>query len=284
MPKASVSLIIPVYQSAHFLEDSVGRCVAWLDGLPEDTELLLIDDASKDGSWELMKNLVEKHRGCKTRLRALRNLENRGKGFSVRRGMLLAEGDFRIFTDADLTYPVEDAANLLRALQDGADVAIGSRMHPDSRYIVAPDFLRYIYSRHLFGRIFNLLVRILVVPGIYDTQAGLKGVRKEVAPDLFPRGRLQRFSFDVEFLFLARLLGYRIQQCPLQFYYRKEPSTVHFVRDSFRMLMDMLRIRWRSFRGRYRTPTPPQAILDDPACGPEFPAAPEGTGERSVEL
>jgi dolichyl-phosphate beta-glucosyltransferase len=275
MAQASVSLIIPVYRSAHFLEDSVRRCIDWLDALEDETELLLIDDASPDRSWELMKELVAKYGDRKTNLRAIKNNENRGKGFSVRRGMLLARGDYRIFTDADLTYPVEDAANLLVALKQGAEVAIGSRMHKDSRYIVAPDFLRYIYSRHLFGRIFNLLVRFLVVPRIYDTQAGLKGVRGEVVEDLFPRGRLQRFSFDVELLFIARLLGLRVEQCPLQFYYRKEPSTVHFWGDSFRMFMDMLRIRWRSFRGRYRVATPPKAILEDPACGPEFNPSPQ---------
>ena len=251
------------------------RCLDWLDGLSEETELLLVDDASPDRSWELIGELEKKFRGRKTVLRAFKNNENRGKGFSVRRGMLLARGDFRIFTDADLTYPVEDAGNLLDALKNGADLAIGSRMHKDSRYIVAPDFLRYIYSRHLFGRIFNLLVRILVVPGIYDTQAGLKGVRKEVVGDLFPRGRLQRFSFDVELLFIARLLGFKIKQCPLQFYYHKEPSTVHFARDSFWMFLDMLRIRWRSFRGRYRVATPPAAILEDPACGPELSRSPQ---------
>ncbi len=275
MTQASVSLILPVYRSAHFLEDSVRRCMDWLDALPEETELLLVDDASPDQSWDLIKELAQRFGGRKTDFRAFKNNENRGKGFSVRRGMLLARGDFRIFTDADLTYPVEDAANLLEALRGGADVAIGSRMHKKSRYIVAPDFLRYIYTRHLFGRIFNLLVRILVVPGIYDTQAGLKGVRREVADDLFPRGRLQRFSFDVEILFVARLLGCRIQQCPLHFYYRKEPTTVHFVRDSFRMFLDMLRIRWRSFRGRYRVVTPPSAILEDPACGPELSQSPQ---------
>ncbi len=251
------------------------RCMDWLDQLPEETELLLVDDASSDRSWDLIGELAQKFRDRKTALRAFKNNENRGKGFSVRRGMLLARGDFRIFTDADLTYPVEDAANLLEALKGGSDVAIGSRMHKESRYIVAPDFLRYIYSRHLFGRIFNLLVRVLVVPGIYDTQAGLKGVRGEVVEQLFPRGRLQRFSFDVELLFIARLLGLKIEQCPLQFYYRKEPSTVHFARDSLRMFIDMLRIRWRSFRGRYRVATPPAAILDDSACGPELSRSPQ---------
>ncbi len=247
----SISLVIPAYRSEAFLEGSLERACAWLASKNRRTQLVVVDDGSPDRTWEVLQSFAARNPGGSPEILAIRNRENRGKGFAVTRGMLEASGDIRIFTDADLTYPIECADRIVESLENGADLAIGSRLHPDSVYEVGAGFLRYIYTRHVSGRIFNLLVRLLVVPGILDTQAGLKGMRAEAAESILPRQRLLGFSFDVELLFLARRQGRRIEQVPVKFLYRKEPSTVRFVQDSFRMVLDMLRIRWRAFRGRY---------------------------------
>jgi len=178
------------------------------------------------------------------------------------RAVDLARGEFVVFTDADLTYPVDNCQPLLDALAAGADVVYGSRMHPDSRYVVAPTFFGKLFTRHFMGRTFNLLLRLIVVRGVLDSQAGLKGCRKAAAVQLAHRVRLPRFSFDVELFFVARRLGLSIVECPVQFIYRKEPSTVHFVRDSLAMVRDMLRVRLRGWRRVYDRELDAAALAD----------------------
>lgn len=260
-----LTLILPAYNGAAFLEASLRKAYDWLANQERDTELLVIDDGSSDTTPEILASFESRARGRPV-FRWLRNDPNQGKGFAVRRAMLEARGDYRVFADSDLTYPIDNVGRIVAALEAGAEVAIASRTHRDSLYVVAPSFFRYLYTRHLLGRFFNLLVRLFIVGGVHDTQAGLKGATRRAAFDLFPRCRLTRFSFDVELLFLARRLGKRIEEVGVTFLYRKEPTTVRFVRDTFRMLFDMARIRWRAFRGRYDRPTPPEAILAHPAC------------------
>ncbi len=264
-----LSLIVPAYRSASYLERSLERAARWLAAKEQDTELLVVDDGSPDDTFDVARRFAASHGPGKPRIRVLRNAQNRGKGFSVRRGMLAAAGRFRLFTDADLTYPIEGADLLVAALEDGYDLAVGSRVHPDSIYEVPATFLRYIFTRHVAGRIFNLVVRSLVVPGILDTQAGIKGMTAAAARNVFPRVRSFGFSFDVEMLFIARRLGLRTAQVPVRFLYNKEPSTVHFLRDSLRMLVDMARIRWRGLSGAYDRAPSPDEILQDPVCLPE---------------
>lgn len=258
VPARSLTVILPVYRGASYLQRSLLQAHAWLAQQPQSTELLVIDDGSDDDTPDIIAAFVASVReNDRPKLTVLRNEPNRGKGYALRRAFLHARGDNVVFTDADLTYPIENVAHLVTALDAGADVVIGSRMHPDSRYVVAPSFFGYLFSRHLAGRVFNLLVRTLVVGGVLDSQAGLKGFRREVARSLAPRIRLGRFSFDVELLFIARRLGLRIVDCPVRFIYRKEPSTVHFLRDSLAMVRDIARVRWRGWRGVYdREPTP----------------------------
>ena len=270
--KASLSLILPIYNSAAFLEESLSSCWDWLAGLERETELLLVDDGSTDATPEILREFAERMCGQSgPRILLCRNEPNMGKGFAVRRGMLSATGDLRIFTDADLTYPIENAEVLIAELENGAALAIGSRMHPESRYIVAPDFLRYVYTRHTIGRVFNLLVRMVLLPGILDTQAGLKGFTAAASDQVIPRGDRHRFSFDVELLFIARQLGLSVAQCPVRFIYRKEPSTVHFFRDTLLMVWDMTLVRLRGWSGRYRRPVSPDQVLSHPACQDRAP-------------
>ncbi|MEO6593611.1 MAG: glycosyltransferase, partial [Planctomycetota bacterium] len=230
----------------------------WLEERGPPAELLVVDDGSSDATPAILAEFADAVQGHeRLTFCALHNARNRGKGYSLRRAFLHARGELVVFTDADLTYGVDNVTEVVKALQKGADVVIGSRMHPDSRYVVAPTFFGKLFTRHLSGRIFNLLVRLLVVPGVRDSQAGLKGFQRQAAQALAERVRLDRFSFDVELLFVARRMGLRLVDCPVWFVYCKEPSTVHFVRDSLAMVRDMLRVRWRGFRGVYeRTLTP----------------------------
>ncbi len=244
------SLIIPFYKSASYLGDTLERAFAWGEGTGDAFEILAVDDGSPDETWKVLQDF---HARRKDRpLRLLRHERNMGKGMAVRTGVEASRGRYIYFTDADLTYPLESLDTLMKALKDGADMAIGCRTHPKSRYLVSPAFFPILFRRHILGRLFNLLVRVLVVPGVHDTQAGIKGFRKASAKRIFGMGRLNRFSFDVELLFLARKWGLRIEEVPVLFIYGKEPTTVRFIQDSLRMVRDMFLIRWWDWTGRYR--------------------------------
>ncbi len=264
----SLTLVIPVYNGAAFLQRTLTTAWRWLQQLAANeparaVELLVVDDGSGDGTGAVLAEFAAAvTQSPNLQLVVLRNAQNRGKGFALRRAFLHARGEHIVFTDADLTYELDNLEPLLVALRAGADVAYGSRMHEGSVYVVAPGFFRKLYTRHFMGRVFNLLVRTIVVPGIRDTQAGLKGFTATAAQHLAGRVRLCRFSFDVELFFVARQAGMRIDECPVRFLYRKEPSTVKFFRDSVAMVVDMLRVRWRGLRGVYR-PEPDPATLAD---------------------
>ena len=181
----------------------------------------------------------------------LRNDANRGKGFSVARGMAAARGARRVFTDADLAYPVDEIDAMVRELDDGADVVIACRVLPESRYLMSPSFFHYLYTRHLMSRLFNRVVRVALLPGILDTQAGLKAFTARAAELIFPRLTVAGFGFDVELLYIARKHGLRVRQTAVQYRYDDEPSTVRFAADAAAMLRDLARIRWNDWRGRY---------------------------------
>ncbi|NOT46008.1 MAG: glycosyltransferase [Acidobacteria bacterium] len=295
-----LTFVIPVYNGAAFLRASLDEVWRWLVSRHAPAELLVVDDGSSDATPQVLDDFARWTTGDGRApgivFRRLRNAVNRGKGFAVRRAFLHARGRYVVFTDADLTYPVENVAAVVARLEQGADVVLASRMHRDSRYEVAPWFFRKLYTRHLMGRVFNLLVRALVVPDVRDTQAGLKGFGREAAVALAERVRLDRFSFDVELLFVARRLRLSVVDCPVLFLYRKEPSTVRFAHDSFAMLRDMIRIRIRGWRGVYEAgpdrvmladlehggraaPLRPSPPSSDPAG--QIPSSPDGTSDRA---
>src|SRR2546429_2624366 len=163
--------------------------------------------------------------------------------------MAAARGARRVFTDADLAYPVAEIDAMVRELDGGADVAIACRVLPESRYLMSPSFFHYLYTRHLMSRLFNRVVRVALLPGILDTQAGLKAFTARAAELIFPRLTVAGFGFDVELLYIARKHGLRVRQTAVQYRYDDEPSTVRFATDAAAMLRDLARIRWNDWRG-----------------------------------
>lgn len=242
-----VSLVVPAFNAEPFLRPSVERAREWLSALGRPAELLVVDDGSTDGTLRVLEGLGPD-------VRVLHHSPNRGKGFAVRRGLLEARGAFRVFLDAGSAYPVENVGTVLGALEAGADVAVASRSHPESRHVGASRSLRGLTRRHVVGPGWSLLVRALVRTGISDTQAGLKGFRAAAAEELFRRVTLDRFSFDVEVCLLARRLGLRVAEVPVCLVHDDSRSTLRLFHDGPRMLKDLWRIRANARRGLYEPP------------------------------
>ena len=261
-----VSLVVPVHHCEGTLDRLLGELDGFLSKAPTPTELVLVDDRGKhpDASAELCRFASRPH------VRVLQNDRNRGKGFSVARGMLEAKGLFRVFTDADLAYPLDEVWKIVSVLERGADVAIACRVLPESQYTMSARYLRYIYTRHVMSRVFNKMVRMTLIPGVLDTQAGLKGYTQRAAQAVFSRVRIAGFGFDLESLFVARRLGLRIEQVPVRFRYNDEPTTVRFVRDARTMATDLARIRWRGWTGKYELPVRNMAPRSDEAPDDDY--------------
>jgi dolichyl-phosphate beta-glucosyltransferase len=247
-----LSLVIPVHNAARQLPTTFCAIEDYSRRHPG-TEVIFVDDASTE--LQTLRQLQEFARGTRM-VSVLRNRRNMGKGFSVTRGMLHASGAYRVFTDVDLAYPIDEVDNIVAQLRGGSDVAIGCRVMPGSRYLMSPTFFHYLYTRHLISRAFNTFVRLTLLPGVLDTQAGLKGFTAQAAQVVFSRATVAGFGFDVECLFIAQQHGLSVTPVPVAFRYDDEPSTVHFVRDSARMARDVARVRLNGWRGVYRRAIP----------------------------
>jgi dolichyl-phosphate beta-glucosyltransferase len=267
-----VSLVVPVHHCAGSLDRLFCELDRFVREASVPTELVIIDDR---GSHPAASAQLQRF-ASGPNVRVLQNDRNRGKGYSVARGMLAATGTFRVFTDADLAYPLEEVSKIVSVLEHGADVAIACRVLPESQYTMSARYLRYIYTRHVMSRVFNKMVRLTLIPGVLDTQAGLKGYTAAAARDVFSRVRIAGFGFDLESLFVARRLGLHIEQVPVRFRYNDEPTTVRFVRDARQMAADLARIRWRGWTGEYEaTPHPTRVHAGEKS---------EPVGERAVTV
>ena len=236
-----LSIVIPAYNEKQRIGKTLRVMHAYLQQQPYAAEIIVVDDGSQDGT----ASIVQASEAAFSPTQVLRNGRNRGKGFSVRQGFLHARGEYLLFSDADLSTPIEEVEKLLAALQEPCDIAIGSRAVPGSRVEVHQPW----YREHM-GRLFNVCVQILAVPGIRDTQCGFKCFRREAAMAICHRMVAERFGFDVEMLYLARRLGYRVREVPVL--WRNSPETrVRVWRDSASMIGDLLRIRWNDLRGWY---------------------------------
>ena len=269
MPNPYLSVIVPAYNGSEWLSQSLAELESFVLGQPHRTELVLVDDCSDAATAKILADFVAT-RGW---VRVLRNDQNRGKGFAVARGMLAARGRYRIFTDADLAYPVCQIRRVLAALETGADIAVANRVHPESRYTMSPSFFNYLFSRHVMSRIFNRIVQMSVLPGVHDTQAGLKGFSAQAAKAVFPRVTIERFGFDIELLVAARAHGLRVVETPVLFRYDNEPSTVRFSSDVLMMLRDLVLILRNRRRGLYAPMMDVTTPSDRPAARALAPAS-----------
>lgn len=202
-------------------------------------EVLVVENGSQDNTFRIAQEFATNY----PLLKVLQNGQS-GKGRAIRQGMLAATGEYRFMCDVDLSMPVEEIKHFLPPALSGFDVAIASRE--------APGAIRYgePYYRHLVGRIYNGMIRTLALPGLDDTQCGFKCFKGSVVQDLFGQQTMTGWSFDVEILFIARLMGYRVVEVPIHWYYNPH-SKISVARDSLKMGLDLLTIRYNALRGVY---------------------------------
>jgi len=234
-----LSIIIPAHNEEKRLPPTLEQVFAFLNKQNYESEVLVIENGSTDQTYALAQSYVTRYKN----LRVMQE-DGRGKGLAVRRGMLEAHGQYRLMCDADLSMPIEEIEKFLSPNATNFDVAIASREAPGAKRYDEP---RY---RHLGGRLINLIIRLLILPGLQDTQCGFKCFRAEVADDLFNCQTLMGWSFDIELLFIARRHGYRIVEIPIDWYYRSE-SKVNALRDAMRMIQDIFQIHRNARRGIY---------------------------------
>jgi dolichyl-phosphate beta-glucosyltransferase len=238
MPEPFLSIVVPAYNEARRIRDTLEKLCHIQASKPYSVELMVVDDGSTDQTVQT----VEEFPG----VRLVRNDRNHGKGFTVRHGVLEATGKYVLFTDADLSTPIEEADKLLLALQrDGADVAIGSRAL--ERELIG---VHQPWIREMGGRFFNLLVRVFTGLKLHDTQCGFKLFNRISTRRAFEKLRIEGFGFDPELLFLIKMTGGKIAEVPVR--WNNNPATkVRFLRDSVEMVLDLITIRWRSLTGTY---------------------------------
>lgn len=235
-----LSIIIPAYNEEPRLPKTLDRIRAYLDARKVSSEVIVVDDGSRDGTVQL----VESRSTSWPALRVVKNPGNRGKGYSVRHGMLEARGRIVLFTDADLSAPIEEADKLLAALATH-DLAIGSRAM-DRRLIQ----VHQAWTREWAGIIFNGIVRVVLGLKIEDTQCGFKAFDREHSQIIFQQQRIERFGFDPELLFLAKRHGLTVAEVPVR--WSNDPGTHVTLWDGIHaMFFEVAKVRWNALTGRY---------------------------------
>jgi len=272
MSEIFLTVVIPAYNEARRLPDSLTKVLQFLEAQNYASEIIVVDDGSTDATSQAVEKLLTERMGKATAANQLDQAElsqvqecqfkliqneHRGKGYAVRSGMLQGRGKYILFSDADLSTPIEEAEKLLFWLDQGFDVAVGSREGQGARRYDEP------FYRHLMGRVFNLLVRTVTRSQLQDTQCGFKAFTRTASHDLFRRVQLYGeqsgivkgamvTGFDVEVLFLAQKKGYRIKEVPVRWYHVGE-SKVNPVRDSLRMIRDIVKVRLNDLGGHYKS-------------------------------
>jgi dolichyl-phosphate beta-glucosyltransferase len=229
-----LSVIVPAYNEEQRLPATLVRMREYLDGRDEEYEVLIVDDGSADATLAISRKIADSW----PQVQVLALGENSGKGAAVRLGMLTARGQHRVFSDADLSTPIEEMERLRARLQGRCAVAIASRALPDSRIAVHQPGLREV-----MGRAYNVMLRVAALRGLHDTQCGFKAFTAECAIACFEPLRTLRFGFDAEVLLRARRLGWTVAEVPVRWEH-KEDSRVSALRDSFGTLWDLLRLRF----------------------------------------
>lgn len=228
-----LSVVVPAYNEEERLPRTLDRLKEYYDAQPYDYDVAVVSDGSKDRTADIAHEFAR----ANGRFRLISYPDNQGKGYAVRKGMLEATGDLILFCDADLATPQEETEKLLERMNQGADVAIGSRPLQASNLEV-----RQPWYREMLGRSFNMAVQTIGIRGIDDTQCGFKMFTAAANKDIFERCKLNGFGFDFEALMVARDLGYRIDEVPIRWRHQ-EGSKVVLMRDGPRMLRDLLKLR-----------------------------------------
>jgi glycosyltransferase involved in cell wall biosynthesis len=241
MAHPQLSIVIPAYNESARIENALERVMSCVQEQGWDAEVLVVDDGSKDNTAAIVQQWMSRY----PRLHLVQNPGNRGKGYSVRNGLLQAAGDVVMFTDADLSAPMEEAERLLAAIADGADVAIGSRWMDRTRQTIHQPLYR-----QFFGRCFNWITRLVMGLPFKDTQCGFKAFKRSAAQVIFRLQTIERWGFDPEILFIARKLKYVIREVPVTWGH-DERSRMSYLKDGMKMLEDMAKIRANSLAGRY---------------------------------
>lgn len=234
-----LSIIIPAHNEENRLPKTLEQIFAFLDKQDYSSEVLVIENGSADRTFEIASEFLKGHVNL-----SVIHEEQRGKGNAVRRGMLTARGELRFICDADLSMPIEELPKFISPIQEGFDIAIGSREAPGAIRYNEPPY------RHLGGRAINFIIRSFILPGLNDTQCGFKCFRANTTESLFHQQTLTGWSFDIELLYLARRKKMRIREIPIQWYFDAD-SKVNAVRDALRMISDIFRIHLNAMRGVY---------------------------------
>ena len=256
MQEFAYSIVIPAYNESARLGASLQKVLDYVGTQGWDAEIIVVNDGSRDNTAEIVRSFAEKYPA----LRLVENPGNRGKGFSVRNGVLHAHGRIVLFTDADLSSPIEEAQKLFKVLADGADIAIGSRW-----LRAEMQTQRQPLHRQLFGRIFNVMLRTALGLQFADTQCGFKAFKQSAAQAIFPLQRIERWGFDPEILFLARKFGFKVQEVPVAWGH-SGGTRINPLVDGSKMFTEMFRVRWNDLTGKYdgATPLPSQAVKPVP--------------------
>jgi dolichyl-phosphate beta-glucosyltransferase len=237
------SIVIPAYNEGERLGATLEQVLAYVhsQGWQAEVEVIVVNDGSRDNTAELVRAFAAKD----PVLRLVENPGNRGKGYAVRNGILNSRGRIVVFSDADLSSPIEEMPKLLAALAAGADIAIGSR------WLRAElQTQRQSLHRQLFGRIFNALNRIILGLRFKDTQCGFKAFTRRAAQKILPLQRIERWGFDPEILFLARKFGFRVEEVAVRWGH-VGGTRINPLIDGARMFQEMVRIRWNDLTGKY---------------------------------
>jgi glycosyltransferase involved in cell wall biosynthesis len=241
MPYPKYSIVIPAYNESARIPATLQSVVECVRGNGWSAEILVVDDGSHDATAEVVRGFA----ADAPEVRLIQNPGNRGKGFSVRNGLLQALGEIVMFTDADLSAPIEEAELLFAAIAGGADIAIGSRWLERTRQTI-----RQPLYRQFFGRCFNAVTRTIMGLSFADTQCGFKAFTRAAAQTVFQLQTIERWGFDPEILFIALKRGYRIQEVPVSWAH-DERTRMSYLKDGMRMLEDIAIVRWNALLGRY---------------------------------
>ena len=235
------SIVIPAYNESTRLPATLDSVVGCIRKQGWAAEVIVVNDGSSDTTAEVVRDFAR----TAAEVRLIENPGNRGKGYSVRNGMLQARGDVALFTDADLSAPIEEAERLFAALEQGADIAIGSRWLESGRQTHKQPLYR-----QFFGRCFNAVTRMVMGLHFADTQCGFKAFTREAAQAVFPLQTIERWGFDPEILFIALQRGLRVVEVPVSWAH-DERTRMSYLKDGMKMLEEIATIRWNALRGRY---------------------------------